>query len=111
MKMSRTKFVILFLVSAFAFQFISNSFLGPEVGLFPADGEAYPGSGSPIAWKRTVSTILFPLKIVLIGPLSSLLKLPDPPPPILVIPFALYWTAIALIPYYFLSKIATRKKS
>ena len=111
MKISRTKFVILFLGSAFAFQFISNSLLGPEVGLFPGDGEAFPGTGSPIAWKRTVSTILFPLKFLLIGPLSPLFKLPDPPPPILVLAFALYWTAIALIPYYFLSKITTHKKS
>lgn len=39
MKISRTKFVIVFLVSTFAFQFISNSLLGLEVRLFPADVE------------------------------------------------------------------------
>ncbi len=110
MKISRTKFVILFLVSAFAFQFISNSLLGSEVRLFPLNGETYPGTGSPIAWKSIAATIIFPIKVVLIGPLSSLFKLPDPAPPILVLPFAFYWTAIALVLYYLLSKINIRKK-
>jgi hypothetical protein len=111
MKISRTKFVILFLVSAFAFQFISNSLLGSEVRLFPVNGEWFPGTGSPIAWKSTVSTILYPIKIVLIGPLSPLFKEPDPAPPILVLAFASYWTAMALVLYYLLSKIITRKKT
>jgi hypothetical protein len=110
MKISRTKFVILFLVSAFAFQFISNSLLGSEVRLFPVNGEWFPGTGSPITWKSTVSTILYPIKIVLIGPLSFLGKDPDPAPPILVFAFALYWTAIALVLHYILSKIRIRKK-
>ena len=110
MKISRTKFVIVFLVSAFAFQFISNSLLGHEVRLFPVNGEWFPGTGSPIAWKSTVSTILYPVKIVLVGPLSPLFKETDPAPPILVLAFALYWTAIALFIYYLLSKIITRKK-
>jgi len=110
MKVSRTKFVSFFLVSAFAFQFISNSLLGSEVRLFPLNGEPFPGTGSPIAWKSNVSTVLFPIKIVLIGPLSFLFELPDPAPPILVFAFALYWTAIALILYSLLSKISARKK-
>ncbi len=111
MKISRTKFVILFLVSAFVFQFISNSFLGSEVRLFPLNGETYPGTSSPIAWKSIAATIIFPIKIVLIGPLSSLFKLPDPAPPILVLPFVFYWVAIALVLYYFISKINIRKKN
>src|SRR5882757_8867901 len=110
MKISRTKFVIVFLVSAFAFQFISNSLLGSEVRLFPGNGESFPGTGSPIAWKSTVSTILFPIKIVLIGPLSPLFKLPDPAPPLLVLAFAFYWIAMALVLYYLLSKINIGKK-
>jgi hypothetical protein len=110
MKISRTKFVIIFLVSGFAFQFISNSLLGPEVRLFPGNGESFLGTRSPIAWKSTVSTILTPIKIVLIGPLSSLFELPDPPPPLLVLAFAFYWTALALILHYLLSKIRTHKK-
>src|SRR6478736_3885793 len=110
MKISRTKFVLLFLVSAFAFQFISNSLLGPEVRLFPVNGEWFPGTGSTIAWKSTLATILYPVKIVLVGPLSPLFTDPDPAPPILVLAFAFYWTAIALVIYYLLSKIRTRKK-
>jgi hypothetical protein len=110
MKTSRTKFVILFLVSGFAFQFISNSLLGPDVRLFPVNGEAYPGIGSAIAWKNTVSEILMPIKMVLLGPLSGLFKLPDPPPPFLVLAFAFYWTALALFLYYLFIKISTSKK-
>ena len=110
MKISGTKFVIFFLVSAFAFQFISNSLLGPEVRLFPVNGEWFPGTGSPIAWKRTVSTILYPIKFVLIGPLSFLGKDPDPVPPVLLLAVAFYWTAMALVLYYLLSKINIRKK-
>ena len=61
MKISRTRFVITFLVSAFAFQIISNLLLQP------VNGEWFPGTGSPIAWKRTVATIIYPVKIVLVG--------------------------------------------
>lgn len=111
MNISRTKFVILFLVSAFAFQFISNSILGPEVRLFPVNGEWFPGTGSPIAWKSTASTILYPVKIVLVGPLSPLFIDPDPAPPILVLAFAIYWTGLALVFYYLFSKLVTRKKN
>ena len=49
MKISRARFVIV-LVSAFAFQFISNSLLGSEVRLFPARDESFLGRGSPIAF-------------------------------------------------------------
>jgi hypothetical protein len=111
MKFSRKYFVITFLVSAFAFQFISNSVLGPEVRLFPGDGEWFPGAGSPIGWKNTLAAILYPVKYILIGPLSFLAKDPDPPPPLLVLAFAAYWTAIALVLHYLLSKITTRKKA
>src|SRR5882762_4461408 len=110
MSISRTKFVIIFLVSAFAFQFISNSLLGSEVRLFPVNGEWFPGTASPIAWKSTVSTILYPIKTILIGPLSPLFKGPDPAPPVLVFAFTLYWSVIALALYYLLTKLITRKK-
>ena|SRR5688572_29342789 len=111
MRISRTKFVILFLVSGFAFQFISNSVLGSEVRLFPVNGDWFPGTGSPIAWKSTLATILYPIKIVLIGPLSPLLNEPDAPPPVFVIAFAFYWTAMALVLHYLLCKIITRTKN
>jgi hypothetical protein len=110
MKMSKTKFIMLFLISGFVFQFISNSLLGSEVRLFPVNGEYFPGTGSPIAWKSIMSTILYPVKLVLLGPLLSLFELPDPPPPLLVIAFALYWALLALMLYYVLDKIYTLKK-
>jgi hypothetical protein len=110
MKISRAKFVIIFLVSAFAFQFISNSLLGPEVRLFPVNGEWFPGTGSPIAWKRTVAAIIYPVKIVLVGPLSPIFNDPDPAPPIRVLACALYWTVLALVLHFFLSKMIPRKK-
>ncbi len=110
MKISRTKFVIVFLVSAFAFQFISNSLLGPEVRLFPANGEWFPGTGSSIGWKSTLSTILYPIKFILIQPLSFLAKDPDPAPPVLVFAFAFYWAAMALVIHILLNKLVIRKK-
>jgi hypothetical protein len=111
MKISRTRFIIIFLVSAFAFQFISNSLLGSEVRLFPVNGDWFPGTGSPIAWKSTLAAILYPFKFVLIRPLSFLGQDPDPAPPVLLFAFALYWTAIALVLYYILSKIFIRKRA
>jgi hypothetical protein len=104
MKISRTKFIIIFLVSAFAFQVITNLLLQP------VNGEWFPGTGSPIAWKRTVATIIYPLKIVLVGPLAPIFNDPDPPPPIRILACSLYWTAIALVIHFFLSKIIPRKK-
>lgn len=101
---------MIFLISGFVFQFISNSLLVSEVRLFPVNGEYFPGAGSPIVWKSIVSTILYPVKVVLLGPLLSLFELPDPPPPLLVIAFALYWTLLALMLYYLLDKINTLKK-
>jgi hypothetical protein len=113
MKISSTRFVTIFLVFAFAFQFISNSVLGSEIRLFPGNGEWFPGADSPIAWKSTLATIIYPVKFVLIGPLSFLAEDPDAPPPVLLIAFAVYWAAIALVLYYLyylLNKVITRKK-
>lgn len=111
MKISRKNFVITFLILAFAFQFISNSVLGPEIRLFPANGEWFPGTGSPIGWKSTLATILYPVKYVMIGPLSFLGTDPDPAPPVMSIAFTLYWTAIALVLHFLLSILFNRKKA
>ncbi|WP_460473804.1 hypothetical protein [Emticicia fontis] len=73
-----------FVVSAFVFQFISNSILGSEVRLFPMNGDVFPGVDSPVVWKSIVATLIFPIKFVLLKPLDFLFALPDPPPPILV---------------------------
>lgn len=113
MKISRIKFIALILVSALALQFLSHSLLGPELRLFPIDGEWFPGAESSIPWKSTAATILYPLKIVLIGPLSYLFKNPEPdtPPPIFLAVFVFYWTVMAVVFHYLLSKIILRKKN
>src|SRR4051812_12051700 len=104
MKVSKRKFIIVFLISAFVFQFISNLIL------VPVNGEWYPGTNSPIAWKRTLAAILYPVKIVLVGPLAPIFNDPDPAPPVRVLACALYWTVIALVLYYLISIITVRKK-
>jgi len=105
MKISRTRFVIIFLVSAFAFIIITNLLLQP------VNGDWFPGTGSPIAWKRNLAAIIYPVKVVLVGPLAPIFNDPDPAPPIRALACALYWTAIALVLHFILSKIFTRKKS
>src|SRR5687768_1417311 len=104
MKISRTILDIIFLVSAFAFQGISNLLL------VPVNGDWFRGMDSPIAWKRTLANIIYPVKIVLVGPLSPIFNDPDPAPPIRALACALYWTVIALVLYYLISKIKVRKK-
>jgi hypothetical protein len=104
MKISRTKFVIIFLVSAFAFNIITNLLLQP------VNGDWFPGTGSPIAWKRTLATIIYPVKIVLVGPLAPIFNDPDPAPPIRALACAVYWTVIALVLHFLLSKIIPHKK-
>ena len=105
MKISRKKFIIIFLVSAFAFQAISNLLLGPVV-----NGTWFPGTDSPIAWKRNLAAILYPIKVVLVGPLAPIFNDPDPAPPIRALACAVYWTLIALVLHFILSKIFIRKK-
>jgi len=64
---------MLFLVSAFAFQFITNALSLSEVRLFPGNGESFLGTGSETGWRNVISTVLLPAKVVLIGPLIPLL--------------------------------------
>ena len=105
MKISRNKFVSLFLVSGFTFLFIYNVIFRSVIRLIPESGESFLGMESLTGWKSTVSTILYPVKIVLAGPMLPLLNLPDRPPPFLVIGFAFYWTILALIIYYLIDRI------
>jgi len=105
MKIPVKKFVIIFLISAFAFQFISNLILEP------VNGDWFPGNDSPIPWKRNLAASIYPVKLVLVGPLSIVFNDPDPPPPIRVLACALYWTAIAFVLHFILSILFTSKKS
>jgi hypothetical protein len=102
MKTPRIKFIFLFLLFAFAFLFGTTSLLNQPP-------EAFLGSESQVGWQAAVSTMLAPVKIILIGPLLPFIKFlhqdPDTPPPFFLIGFAFYWTILALIFHYFLSKI------
>lgn len=105
MKISITKFIIIFVVSAFGFTIITNLLLQP------VNGEWFAGTGSPVTWKRTVATIIYPVKIILVGPLAPIFNDPDPAPPIRALACALYWTAIASAIYFLLHKLFPRKKA
>ena len=111
MNISRKKFVILFIISGFAFLFITTSLLGttgPRGFPQPPDPLVTTGGDSPIAWKRAVSMIILPIKIVLIGPLAlpqiNFLK-EDPPPPFIGIYLIFYWSILASIIHYLLGKL------
>lgn len=105
MKISRIKFVSIFLLSGFAFLFIYNVVFRSAVRLIPESGTSFLETASFTGWKSLVSTILYPIKIVLVGPVLPLLNLPDPPPPFLVIGLAFYWTILALVIYYLIDKL------
>ena len=109
MNISRTKFIILFIISGFAFLFVTTTLLGSTGPRgFPQYPDSFLGTASPIAWKNTVSTIILPIKIVLIGPLLlsgiNFLK-EDPPPPFIGIYLIFYWTILASIIHYLLGKL------
>jgi hypothetical protein len=99
---SRIKFVFLFLIFAFVFLFCTTLLLDQPP-------ESFLGTESQGAWKSAASTILSPIKIILIGPLLLFIKFlhqdPDTPPPFFLVGFAFYWTILALILHYLLSKI------
>ena len=104
MNISRTKFVILFLISAFVFMFISNALFGTEARVFPWHEKSFLGTDSPIAWKSLGYHISYPIKFVLIGPFDNVFH-DDPPPPLVASVFALYWSILALILHYLIGRI------
>ncbi|MFD2874540.1 hypothetical protein ACFS5N_18800 [Mucilaginibacter ximonensis] len=104
MKLSRKKFTLIFLASAFAFIMITNLIL------VPVNGDWFAGTNSPIAWKRTMAAVIYPIKVILVGPLSLVLNDPDPAPPIRVLGCAVYWSFIALLIHFVFSKIIPVKK-
>lgn len=113
--MSKKKFVVSFLIFGFVFLFVTTTLLGSTGSRGfpkPPDSILTTGSDSPIAWKRTVSTMILPIKVVLIGPLAlpqvTFLK-EDPPPPFIGIYFVFYWSLLVLCFHYFLGKINYKK--
>ncbi|WEK36884.1 MAG: hypothetical protein P0Y53_05155 [Candidatus Pseudobacter hemicellulosilyticus] len=109
MKSSRMKFVTFFLLSGFLFLFIYNVAILSVVRLIPESGESFLGTGSLTGWRSIIATILYPVKIILIGPVLPLLNLPDPPPPFLVIGIAIYWTLLALAIHYLIGKFKSSR--
>ena len=101
MKMSLRKFVIIFLVSAFAFVGITNLILNP------VNGDWFAGMNSAITWKHTLANIIYPVKIVLVGPLAPIFNDPDPAPPIRALACAVYWAVIAAILYFLIRIVKT----
>ena len=105
MKASRTKFVSLFVGFGLAYNLAARLILNlMPASLFGSD------FGIPqTAWQSAASTMLSPVKFVLMGPLLPLFNWmlsqdADPPPPMLAVMFAFYWVILALILHYFLSK-------
>ena len=108
MNISRKKFVILFIISGFAFLFITTSMLGTTGPRgFPKHPDSFLGTASLEPWKNDVSTIILPIKVVLVGPLllSTDFLRDDPPPPFIGIYLIFYWTILASTIYYFLGKM------
>ncbi len=108
MNITKTKFVIIFLVCGFVFQFLTTSLLG-STGLrgMPKYPDTFLHTASPIAWKQTASNFILPLKVVLTGPLVlsevKFLK-DDPPPPFVAFYFMVYWSLLAISLHYCFSK-------
>lgn len=102
MNLPRIKFIFFFLLAAFAFLFCTDLFLDQPP-------ESFLGSDSQGTWKSAISTILSPIKIILIGPMlpfiNFLHKDPDTTPVFFLAGFAFYWTILALIIHYLISKI------
>lgn len=101
MNISRTKFIVFFLISAFVF-------ISGTGALLDQPAESFLGSTTQSPWQSAVSTILSPVKILLIGALVPFIQFlqqdPDTPPPFFLVGFAVYWTILALVVHYFLKK-------
>lgn len=107
MNISRTKFVILFIISAFTFMFISNAIFGLEARVFPWNEQSFLGTDSPIVWKSIGYKVLYPIKVVLmlpVLPFDNFLQ-DDPPPPLVALVFSLYWSILALVIYYLVGRL------
>jgi hypothetical protein len=109
MKISRTKFTIIFVISAFVFIFACKFILDQ-----PSEWLWVTPSQTP--WQSAISAILSPIRVILMAPLLPFINFlrqePDTPPPFFMIGFAMYWTLLALVIHYIIKKITgTRSKS
>ena len=97
MRSTRKKFVLLFLAFGFAFHFATRFVLNQSPEALWASPDQKP-------WQRLASTILSPIRVVLVAPINWLQQDPDPPPPFRLILFAAYWSVLALGIHYLLSR-------
>lgn len=101
MRLARKKFVLGFLVFGYAFHFVTKFVLGQPP-------EALGAVPEQEGWQRYASTLLSPLKVVLLGPINWLQQDPDPPPPFRLILCAAYWSLLALGIHYLLTRTRVR---
>ncbi|MGC4094436.1 MAG: hypothetical protein QM756_42295 [Polyangiaceae bacterium] len=101
MRVTRKRFVLLFLACGYAFHFVTRFVLDQPP-------EALGAVPSQQAWQSYASTALSPLKLVLIGPINWLQQDPDPPPPFRLILCAVYWSVLALGIHSLLSRSGAR---
>ena len=97
MRLTRKTFVLLLLAFGYAFHFATKFLLNQPP-------EALWASPNQDAWQRYASTILSPIRVVLVAPINWLQQDPDPPPPFRLILFAVYWSVLALGLHYLLSR-------
>lgn len=106
-KIRRIKFVFFFLLFAFSFLLVTTLLLDQPP-------ESFLGSETQVAWKSAASTILSPVKIMMMGPLVPFIKFlhqdPDTPPPFFLIGFTLYWTILALVLQYLIHRLRPSRR-
>jgi hypothetical protein len=109
MNISRKKFIILFIISAFLFMFLSNTFFGKEPRVFPLPPESFLGTEPSTVWKSVGYKITYPIKIILVAPTLPfpIFLREDPPPPLVAAFFILYWSILSSVIHYVVDKIKT----
>jgi hypothetical protein len=96
MKISKTKFILLFVTAAAVFMLATTL-------LLKQPAESVFGTSS------VLSLILSPIKMILIGPLLPFIKWlrqdPDTPPPFFLAGFVFYWTVLGYLVYVLLRRL------
>lgn len=102
---SRIKFVLVFVAFAFVFLFFTTAILNQAP-------DAFLGSAPQTGWQAVLSTILSPIKAILIGPLLPFIQFlrqdPDTPPPFFLAGFAFYWAVLAWVIHFLWGQLKTR---
>ena len=100
MRLTKKNFTLLFLAGGYTLHFVTKFVLAhPAEAVWPTPNQ--------VPWQSYVSTMLVPLKAVLIAPITWLQQDPDPPPPLRMILLGLYWFLLA----YGIHSVLARKTS